>query len=147
MFKEILRVLHPAGKLVFVGASGKVIHKLEVALRDVRDQAVGSWTIVAKRSFYLTRRVTGVMAVVENGETGNADVADVGWKALPWEGKAPDNGRDLYNHWRVLRALEFPNLRPASEPPKTQSRSRWPLLLITAALLGSVAALRSLNWL
>ena len=120
MFEEILRVLHPAGKLVFVGASGRVIHKLEVALRKARGKVDSSWTVVAKRSFFLTRRMTAVMAVVENMASHKS--VDAGWKSLAWEGHAPENGRDLYDHWRVLRARDFPKLRPAFEPVAAPAR-------------------------
>ena len=151
MFEEILRVLHPTGRLVFVGASGKVIHKLEVALRNARAKVDGGWSIVAKRSFFLTGKVTAVMAVAEN--VGHESLQDVGWKGLAWEGQAPDNGRDLYNHWRMLRALDFPTLRPAfetalpSEPVLihrhiSNSRYRGFGWLMTSALLIGLWALK-----
>ncbi|CAE7823759.1 THUMPD2 [Symbiodinium sp. KB8] len=142
MFKEILRVLHPAGRLVFLGASGKTIHKLEVALRNAQKEH-RRFRIVSKRSFFLTRSVTGVMAVAENTACENSE--GVGWKALPWEGQAPENGRDLYNHWRHLRALAFPELRPASEPIRDDNetlRHRLPskrFLVLVTVLLGLAA--------
>ena len=146
MFKEILRVLHPAGRLVFLGASGKTIHKLEVALRSA--QTKHRWSIVSKRSFFLTRSVTGVMAVAENTACENSEgIGGIGWKALPWEGQAPENGRDLYYHWRHLRALAFPELRPASEPIRKDKddetlRHRHPsraFLVLVTVLLGLAA--------
>ncbi|CAE7601108.1 THUMPD2 [Symbiodinium sp. CCMP2592] len=143
MFKEILRVLHPAGRLVFLGASGKTIHKLEVALRSV--QTKHRWSIVSKRSFFLTRSITGVMAVAENTASANSEgIGGTGWKALPWEGQAPENSRDLYYHWRHLRALAFPELRPASEPIRKDDETlrRHPsraLLVLVTVLLGLAA--------
>ncbi|CAE7403029.1 Thumpd2 [Symbiodinium necroappetens] len=148
MLQEIFRVVRPGGRVV-VFASRRVLPKLLEALdRSYASQgavkAGASWRITAQRSFALTRATTGVILVLRfTPECSEAS------RFLSWEGRgAPEGGRELYEHWRQLRAQGFPRLEVALPGlAKVDSSAKTaPALRLLVALIfcaGVVLGLRS----
>ena len=127
MFMELSRLIRADGRIV-VFASERILPR-------VREAAVrSSWGITAERRFRLTRATTGVILVLE---AGGPDVS----YALPWEGAAPKDGRELYEHWRKLRAQGFPQLQLACRP-RTRISWPWPAFAAVLACVVYVAVRR-----
>ncbi|CAE6968817.1 THUMPD2 [Symbiodinium sp. CCMP2592] len=152
MLQEIFRVVRPGGRVV-VFASRRVLPKLLEALNCCHGpqgavKAGASWRITAKRSFALTRATTGVILVLRFTRECTPKTS----RFLSWEGRgAPEGGRELYEHWRQLRAQGFPRLEAAlgsgsgakevSGPGKTAPALRLFVALLFCA--GIVLGLRS----
>ena len=96
MLREVFRVAAPGGCVVLF-----VNQRVEGWLGRLLPEH--AWRVRRRRSFQLTRQMRGVILVLEQG---------LGFsERLAWEGDAPGDGQELYEHWRGIRAEGFPRLR------------------------------------
>ena len=96
MLREVFRVAAPDGRVVLF-----VNQRVERWLMQLLP--LHPWKLRRRRSFRLTRKMRGGILVLEQGPGFS--------ERLAWEGDAPEDGQELYEHWRGLRALGFPRLR------------------------------------